>query len=539
MWRIRKKKWILAAGCLSAALLWCVAAILFFGARFETNDDAGIANIAAGALGEDSQYLIHVNVLLGWLLKGLNAIVKGFAWYSGFSYFLLVLGFGAVGFVLIERFSLKIGAPIYALLLFTAGTDLFCRFQYTKNSAFLIAVGLLLILRNFGNMRWGYWVGFGLCLFGSLLRFDSFLPVLAISFFAFLFYFLILAKWQRKKAILSLALLIAVCFAAFGADRLAYKLDPEWDDFYRFNAAREEFLDYKLDSIGPPFDYYDIGVREPEVEMLRDWNIFDPDFFTAEKFEELSALTNRQSLGEALLSFPAALTSLFFGNIYSVIAIFTFLLVLLQCRKQRLFSALMVFAVSLMGLFALHWIGRMIARVETSFLLAAVLYVLFLIEKVEEKNRQLVVLGLTALACAASVFFLTGLKQDNDYYLGSRIGTVEELNDFVNDKQNLYLLDTEHFDNAMGYDVFHPRQAGYFDNLVFLGGWLSNSPYQLRTLERYEIENPYRDMVNNDRIFLAGSVNIHDVNKYINMHYDVYARLVEPKKDLFQIISEG
>lgn len=48
-----------------------------------------------------------------------------------------------------------------------------------------------------------------------------------------------------------------------------------------------------------------------------------------------------------------------------------------------------------------------------------------------------------------------------------------EYHEMSADKEHLYLMDVETLDSLAGNDVFHPRPAGFFSNIVELGGWLS------------------------------------------------------------------
>lgn len=521
------------------ALAWFIIAYKVFGFRFETNDDAGIANIAAGAFGEDSQYLIHVNIVIGWGLKLLNFLVPGFAWYTSASYLLLLFAFSAVGFILVEKFGFSSGGAVYLLLLITVGTDLFCRFQYTKNAAFLITSGLLLVIRRFGEMKTSFWLGTTLCLFGSMLRFDLLFPVLAVSFFVFLHLFWNLSKPDRIKAAGSLLLIAAIGSTAFGINRIAYKSDPGWDYFYRFNEARESLFDYKLQFMGPAHEYYDIGVREPESALLKSWDIYDPEFFTTEKLNEMSAMIDREALLLSAFRFPTAFVSLLFGNVYVIILLFSVALVLFERNRKKAFTALLIVAVVIAGLFSLYWLGRMIERVQTSLTLSAALFILVLADYSHiKKRKRYTVVPLVGAALAISMVFLIPLKQNNDYYLGSRLPTVSDFDAVRNDSAHLYILSTEHFDKAMGYDVFSPRPPGYFKNMVFLGGWLINSPYEGKTLESFGAQNPFRDVVNNETLLLFESTMKHEINRYINIRYDITARLVEYSDGVYRIISE-
>lgn len=77
-WLQKNKNGLLA---FLAAMACLGAAYLLFGIRYQLNDDAIISNIAAGAYGKDSQYLVYVNILVGWVLKGLYFVYGGVNWF--------------------------------------------------------------------------------------------------------------------------------------------------------------------------------------------------------------------------------------------------------------------------------------------------------------------------------------------------------------------------------------------------------------------------------------------------------------------------
>ena len=75
------------ASRLRALLAWALPVLVFaaalaaFGIRYDTNDDAIIADIAAGAYGPDRIHLVYVNLLFGCLLRPLYALAAGVNWY--------------------------------------------------------------------------------------------------------------------------------------------------------------------------------------------------------------------------------------------------------------------------------------------------------------------------------------------------------------------------------------------------------------------------------------------------------------------------
>ena len=64
---------------------------------------------------------------------------------------------------------------------------------------------------------------------------------------------------------------------------------------------------------------------------------------------------------------------------------------------------------------------------------------------------------------------------------------------------------------------------GYRDSLYFSGGWVVRHPQVMALLAEYGLENPYRDAVNNERVYLIPN-NINTTIKYIHDYYDSEAR---------------
>ena len=65
--------------------------------------------------------------------------------------------------------------------------------------------------------------------------------------------------------------------------------------------------------------------------------------------------------------------------------------------------------------------------------------------------------------------------------------------------------------------------------MVFLGGWLSKSPLQTEVLHQYDIQNPYKDMVNRRDVYLIDYTNASAKEIFLQEHYDeeIYRVVVE------------
>lgn len=520
-----KRFWLLFAA--TAAL--CALFILIFGIRYETNDDAAMANIAAGAFGADSQNLIFSNVLYGWLLKGLRLIAPSVSWYTPAALLLLTLAFAAIGSAFCHRFGNRTGALLWAAAVVLLGPGVWCSLQFTKTAALLIAAGMLVMLCFLGELGGGFLGGAVLALFGSMIRFDLFWPIVAISVCAILPAWLRLGDRKQKiRALAAFAAALIVCTGAQAAGTAILRADPDWAHYMDYNAARAELLDYKINYANDetPFDFYDFGVYEAEYEMLRDWNVNDPDFFTIERYENLSGAIALPGLGQALADYFAALPGLFFSGA-GMLFLSALAAALLSSGKKRIWYPLAVAAVTLGGMFLISWAGRLIDRVAFGLLAAAALALLTLIRKdgFGAGKKRAAAYAVVGLLAAVGIASLVPFAQFNRYRIGHRSNM--DLSAFAADKDQLYLLDCEHFDGAMGYDVWHAREADDFSNIVFLGGWLTESPFQVDAMEAHGVRNPYRDCVGNSRVLLVESVNIHDVSRYIMLHYDIDSKLTE------------
>ena len=63
-------------------------------------------------------------------------------------------------------------------------------------------------------------------------------------------------------------------------------------------------------------------------------------------------------------------------------------------------------------------------------------------------------------------------------------------------------------------------------NFSPLGDWLTNAPFSIEVLENYNVFNPYKDVVNNEKVYLIGDENsLKPVLQYIQDHYNKNAKL--------------
>ena len=93
-----------------------------------------------------------------------------------------------------------------------------------------------------------------------------------------------------------------------------------------------------------------------------------------------------------------------------------------------------------------------------------------------------------------------------------------------NAKENIYLFDSSQTDYFAGYDILNPRPQGFFSNICPTGSWYSNSMYTNDVLDRFGMESPLIDSVNNPAAFISNE-RLDIKLKYVQEHYNenVYA----------------
>ncbi|MBP0980062.1 MAG: hypothetical protein J6Q18_00705, partial [Oscillospiraceae bacterium] len=157
------------------AVATAVVTIKLFGIRYQTNDDATLSNIAAGAYG-DSLHMVYVNMLFSLMLRPLYAMAQT-NWYVIVQLVLVVISIAVIAYLLMEKLGTLAGSVISCAVMVAFGQHIFYTFQYTEASFIMLTAGLLLIVHNLGNFNKGAAGGILLALMGSMVRWTSFYAV--------------------------------------------------------------------------------------------------------------------------------------------------------------------------------------------------------------------------------------------------------------------------------------------------------------------------------------------------------------------------
>ena len=544
-------------------------ALLIIAPGFESNDDRALAAFVDGQMAQKSAYIPYINFALAALLKGVYLLLgDGAAWNTIGQYLLIFAGFTAISWTLFSRLRPWQGAVVTLVMLLFFGVDLYTLISYTKTAAVATVGGLLLMLYVMeygerGRRALPLALGLLLALFGSMLRFMEFLPCAALTavlglrrLWALCFDGSLTGR-ERLSSVLRylapFALLAALAAGLYVFDDMMWSRGP-FGDYDEFDAARIELTDYGIPEYKDmPEVYESLDLNENAAKLYFGWNFFDTEKFDLDTVRALIAARNElkpaPSLGECLGKLLDDCIPRYFINLH----IYGFLIMALLwlATGEHGVRGLLTLLMEL-GLFAvfylyLIWRGRyMVDRVDVGLFLAmfAVLSQTLSAERLEGERTLCALLLLCALGLSVWISRSSFRFGEHSVMTEDRSGERAAVETIVSDEGHLYLAKIDAVSDTL-YSPFMTAPAGYADRIVLLGGWYVGHPVIADALAKYGVEDPYRDIVGNDRVYIIDD-DIGVTLRYIRDYYapDAEAELVEPLSgetglDIYRILAGG
>ena len=513
------------------ALVW-----LAFGVRYEVNDDATLCNIAAGAYGEDSQYLVYINILIGYFLKPCYWVLPGVNWLYFLQTAADVAALAVLCRMLLEKCGRKQGIVLSVLLLALAGVDLFYSFQYVKNSGLYLVVGLALMADHLGRWDRGTVWGIFWVLLGSMVRFQNFPAVGGMAAALLLWRFFALDRDGKKRAVAAMLTMFFWVGLAKGVDMLAYRVQEDWQAYTEYNAARTEVSDFRLQYIQSSQEMEAYGYSANDYDTLNSWSFWDDNVFSTQALEELAAKLPQNGFLSALRDAGHYCLGVLDNAPFHLLLCCVVLAWLFYGRKRTSWAFVATGILYGCMVFYLSLRGRFPHRVEYVLVLAAAVFAALCCDwNTREKHIPLRVLSL--FAAGILVVCLPYWKDTRETMIQYREDRPfrPEYTEYSADKDHLYLVDVDVLDSLAGYDVLHPREKDFFSNVVVMGGWLSHAPHRVETLARYGVDNPYLDMVDNDVVYLVDSYNVSAKEIYLSEHYGLSVERETLREEQFNL----
>lgn len=535
-------KWIFSVLLNAAALL---ILLLLMRPYFETNDDTTLYELTCGAKGPTDSHLIFIHILIGRLLQFFYTVLPQFPWYTLLQYTILFFSFTAIAHVLFTRFSMAFAAIVFCTLYVFFAHQSYIVIQFSRTAGLASCAGILLMfhaLEQDCTSRCELLAGILLTLIGGMYRSKEFLlcaaPMSAIGVS-----FLLHLDWKHPKHLLrplisclgSFFLLFSLFFALQYYDAHCYAQDDSWNSYRTFNDLRSNLLDYGLpDYAAWKEEYQKLGISKKDNALFRSCNYADPEVFSEDVINRLTQLSSHRTLN---FKFAKDYLKRFPLGFFRLAVFICFLLIcciwLFWGQKGKREIAVLLYEALIIGLLYgfLFYMGRsLIARTETGLWLAASLVVIWLLNP----DTNCFSPRIAAAFCAFTLVCNLGTWQ-SDLHLVQRsdAAKMKEERTFLqtvgSDHSHLYLAKLGTLTTYTAYGPFDPIPAGTTDNLCPLGGWEYKTPVINTVLERFDITNPYRDLINNSQVLVADS-DVSATLDYLHTHYDPNVSAYEVKQ---------
>ncbi len=535
------KSFLFSLVCNILVMSYCLAV---FYCVFETNDDYSMKMIAMGAYGDPESHLVYINSIFGYLLKFLYSLVPGFAWYEILQYVLTLLSLSSITYVLLNKGSGVYFHLLVFFLLLISGHFLYVSLQYTKTASLLALSGYLLLDHSLDGQKRSPLICSLLLINSSyLFRKNQFLLISLVCAGIFLpRIFLFLKNRKDKEELKKMSRLIlsaGICLFLFFALRAIGRLDysgEEWKTFRAYNSTRAALLDREgVTFSSDPAFYGSIGLNETDITMLYDlWDFDDPKVFDLETMKNILEHQKESPVDvvTAAKVFVYDSIDFFFGNkeafIFTSFLLSVLVLFLFGWKdKADLFSGLCSFL--LMGFcIGFTYVYRNYAfleRVHLSLVLAGIVSLLYRLEFGNDNRRVFsFVLSCMIITVFLSLYWFDGFRINSSLRMRDE-QKIEAIKTIREDEGHLYVRTTdENLDYVSG--LFLKEESYVKDNVLSLGGWMVNTPIRNKIKEKYGINNPFSDIINNDRVYLIISEEekLQTILRYIKYHYDPNAK---------------
>ena len=524
---------------------------------FETNDDIVFAELGSGLRGVKDAHLVFQNYGLGMIYRFLYGVTGRLPWYTIVQYMILFVAFTVVTYVLISRLGEISGLCLFVILACGFGYEGYIHLQFTKTAGIAAAAAVFLLLHLLEQEKYSWWGiagGILLAVIAYMYREDQFWASCGLMAGAGVLFLFDLRKYRNKKlrrigiCVLTFGVLLLSVFGVDRWDSSKYR-SAEWKEYQEFNQLRSELLDYGF----PDYDsnqeiYEELGISREAYELYKSWNFNDTEKFDTEVMKKLVDLKQKRPLTIRTVTafirrFPSDLLRM---PMFYSFAVFALLWIL--CGKKDVFSVISVLAECLLLVavyFYLYYQGRyMVNRVDVGLWFSACLVMLWIFSSGEVRYMNTKMSVLLCMICVVLGQFM----MYKDWRLATssipeaRVSQRAVLETIGTDKEHVYLAKSGMLSEIVCYGPFDRMPENLLDNVYWFGGWECRTPGYTKAMEAHGIINPYRDVVNNENIYLVDD-NIDLTLKYIRQYYAENAQAVFVKTignvDVYQITDDS
>ncbi len=477
------------------------------------NDDLKIILNAIGyPAGGHVPFLIHTNVLIGFLLLPLYALPTSLNWEILLFVVINACSTWAFLYVALSSES-RPGRWFGTALILACSLFLLLDITYTVTAAWASVAGMTLLLASAwqSTARWGWRAasGIALILIGSMIRIQSVLPVLGFAAPAFL-----LLAWRGERRRLAAGIVVGALAigACYGFDRLYVRGFPDWNAYYRYNATRELLHDtHRLENAGTQI--HRIGWSGNDQELFARWFFPDRGLYS---LDHLRYLVDR--LPATAQDVPGLLSA-FFATLLAwpaIICLVLMLAVLLsgiwrRSPPRNLLAVCVIWAIAILENLVLAWAYKDPDYLLLSTLIGSTILGFSLLGFPRQDRptgahspRAFLAASILALAVgiALVVYHSIGLSQDNarkELTYRQAISDLAQLRTSGQIADNALIISPAHglpleWSNPFTLDL---PSVAYYDT-----GWITFSPSYERVLQAFHVASLPDALVENDNVYL-------------------------------------
>lgn len=545
-------------------LIILVTVMLSLHMVYETNDDFAIASRIADGYAEVNfinYYLCLVLTALQRAAGVLNAYVLLQVWCS-------LVSFICIYKLILDASDSRVIHMVSAAVIAVFSVDHYCTIQYTKTSALMLVAATMLMMDTVANRRGtGYIIASVLLLYaGAGFRIDGLIAAVAFAGLYFLKWLVSirheLKTYFSPKQLLLYAILLALIGGCYGMDKAsdaANRRTPELQAYKEYSVLRSAVVDYPVYS-GYEENreaYEKIGISENDLNLVTHW-FFDydgaasPEMLSAIREIDSSDRSPAYTVGQAVKNFirstEASVRSRDYTGIHIIILCALAVWMLLSLRPRHWIYILAVGGLAAALYLTLYYRQRTVYRALYTADIGAAMWLLYGmacsrsadlrhsrencpgeaagrrgISETACRTRTVLVAGLGAaviLTCAALAPEL-GNSSRTAYKVAKTKVMAEDMEEYLAEKEDCFFVfasqgkksDHSYITPWLVPDTYAVR------NSIGIGSWGTMSPYVLGKLSAYGIENPVRDLIDNDHAFYVGNKKIDRITEYYNKWY--------------------
>ncbi len=537
-----KEKPIWLSIILNIVILACL--MLLFRPNFETSDDAYMNEFASGIFGQRENHLVFINYILGSIIRFLYEILPIVNWYTIAQYAAVFASFTSITYVLVRTKGTELGIGVSAILITAFGYQCYVLPQFTKTAGCLLVAGAVLIFAAFQGEK-AVWkqvvMGVFLMLWGAMYREIVFYLCLLMVFpIGMVIFFRDFFK-NSYQCVAKYVIIIMIFVGVLGCVQVTswyhecqYAREPEWTEYLEWDRALVKLIDsffpYYQDDIAL---YTDLGISESDLRYYENWNVADTDKLSTESLKRLGVakdaywISTKTKLIEFWSEFP---------GVFLQVTVFPYSMILLAFlllnSSKWNWMAYFLEAGALFAAYMYMYIGGryMQNRVDVVVWFGAIVSMLYMWEPdgsnrlLNAKNKRNLLVSLQVctmllLGCINSESFRWKYNPSVEENILTRQDAI------VKDKEHLYLCTINVFGTGVTVDPFYVGEESELSNFYLLGSWTVNTPITNHVLREYGIENPYRDAIDNEKVFILDSNNNIELLRYIRENYNECAQL--------------